>query len=110
MRKTVLVIGAVIGLALSLASVVQAETIESQKAFEVVMVKDFVNSECAITPTKALKTECDAFINGNSTFEKLDFSEVAFSVGESTNLANLELKQLQVPGEYRLTHEVGWRA
>ena len=108
MRK-ILVIGAAIGLAAALASSVQAEMVDQIEEVEVVQAKDFVDSKFAITPVDAPEVERIAFAVGYEPIEKVEYVEVELPAGESTKLANVSSVNLQVPGNYRLTHEVGWR-
>lgn len=108
MRK-ILVIGAAIGLAAALASSVQAEMVDQIEEVKVVQAKDFVESKFAITPIDAPEVERIAFAVGYEPIVKVDYVEVELPAGESTKLANVSSAHLQVPGDYRLTHEVGWR-
>lgn len=108
MRK-ILVIGAAIGLAAALASSVQAEMVDQIEEVKVVQAKDFVDSKFAITPVDAPEVERIAFAVGYEPIEKVEYVEVELPDGESTKLANVSSANLQVPGDYRLTHEVGWR-
>ena len=108
MRK-ILVIGAAIGLAAALASSVQAEMVNQIEEVKVVQAKDFVESKFAITPIDAPEVERIAFAVGYEPVVKVDYVEVELPAGESTKLANVSSAHLQVPGDYRLIHEVGWR-
>ena len=108
MRKF-LVIGAAIGLAAALASSVQAEMVDQIEEVKVVQAKDFVDSKFAITPADAPEVERIAFAVGYEPVVKVEYVEVELPAGESTKLANVSSANLQVPGDYRLTHEVGWR-
>ncbi len=108
MRK-ILVIGAAIGLAAALASSVQAEMVDQIEEVKVVQAKDFVESKFAVTPIDAPEVERIAFAVGYESIEKVEYVEVELPAGESTKLANVSSANLQVPGGYRLTHEVGWR-
>ncbi|MBJ2129091.1 hypothetical protein JC525_09090 [Alteromonas sp. IB21] len=108
MRK-ILVIGAVIGLAAALASSGHAEMVDQIESVEVVQAKDFVESKFAITPIDAPEVERIAFAVGYEPVVKVNYVEVELPAGESTKLANVRSVNIQVPGDYRLTHEVGWR-
>jgi len=108
MRK-ILVIGAAIGLAAALASSVNAEMVEQIEAVEVVIAKDFVASKSDIDPSEALLVERIAFTVEQEPVEEVELVDVELPFGESTKLASVNLTHSQMPGDYRLTHEVGWR-
>lgn len=108
MRK-ILVIGAAIGLAAAIASSVQAEMVDQIEEVKVVQAKDFVDSKFTVSSVDAPEVERIAFAVGYEPVVKVDYVEVELPAGESTKLANVSSANLQVPGDYRLTHEVGWR-
>lgn len=108
MRK-ILVIGAAIGLAAALASSVNAEMVDQIEVVEAVQVKDFVESKFAITPTDAPEVERIALTVGYEPAVEVEYVDIELPTGESTKLANVSSKNLQLQGDYRLTHEVGWR-
>ena len=108
MRK-ILVIGAAIGLAAALASSGHAEMVDQIETVEVVQAKDFVDSKFTVSSVDALVVERNYLAVGYEPIEKVEYVEVELPAGESTKLANVSFANLQVPGNYRLTHEVGWR-
>lgn len=108
MRK-ILVIGAAIVLAAALASSVNAEMVDQIEVVEVAQDKDFVESKFAITPIDAPEVERIALTGGYEPVVEVEYVDIELPASESTKLANVSPKNLQVPGGYRLTHEVGWR-
>jgi len=105
MRKTILVIGAVIGLATAITSSVQAEMPEH----EVMVVTEAKSVMTPDIPINAPDIERVAYAVGYQPSMYASHVELTLLTSESTKLAYVSYKNLQAPGDYRLTHEVGWR-
>ena len=109
MRKTILVIGAAIGLAAALASSGHAEMVDQIEVVEVAQAKDFVDSKFNTSSLDALVVEREAFAIGYEPVVEVEYVQIELPAGESTKLANVSSLQLQALNGYRQVHEVGWR-
>lgn len=113
MRKTILVIGAAIGLAASVASVVHASDIIDVEIEHVTaaVIVDEVKADLDIKPTITPEFERITHLAAVAHAKCDSFIDVALSDHESTKLESdkFSLNQQRTPGEYRQRYEVGWR-
>ncbi|PHS59322.1 MAG: hypothetical protein COB03_03235 [Alteromonas sp.] len=110
MRKTILVIGAAIGLATAIASTAHAE-LPKHDIVIVAQTESLVDSklEIAIAPTEAFEIEREAYLVGFVPTKASEHITKPVMAGEATKLANVNLSQHQITDGYRHRHEVGWR-
>lgn len=109
MRKTILVIGAAIGLSMAIVSSIQAEMLDVE-IVELVQPKDFVDSKFEIALIAVPEVENGAYLTELNPVKQVNSVITPLMTTESTKLDSLLLAQVSTGTYTARSFEVGWRA